>query len=67
MSVLITLVGVWLALNAALFAALWSRRSNPKPRAGLSAAPRGGDCTAFTTTAFEHKRRRRQLTLIDGK
>ena len=33
MSVLIWLVGAWLTLNAALVAALWFRRPNPKLRA----------------------------------
>jgi hypothetical protein len=33
MSVLIWLVGAWLTLNAALAAALWFRRPNPKLRA----------------------------------
>jgi hypothetical protein len=35
MSVLITLLGAWLAFNAALFAALWFRRPNPKLGAKL--------------------------------
>jgi hypothetical protein len=43
MSVLITLLGAWLAFNAALFAALWFRRPNPKLRAKLSSwVVRGG-------------------------
>jgi hypothetical protein len=35
MSVLSILFGVWLAFNAALFAALYFRRPNPKLRAKL--------------------------------
>jgi hypothetical protein len=35
MSVLSTLFGGWLAFNAALFAALYFRRPNPKLRAKL--------------------------------
>ncbi len=35
MSVLSILFGAWLAFSAALFAALWFRRSNPKLRAKL--------------------------------
>jgi hypothetical protein len=62
MSVLITLLGAWLAFNAALFAALWFRRPNPKLRAehstGLSAPRRSGSCA---------ERRRRHLVLISGK
>jgi hypothetical protein len=48
MSVLIWLVGAWLTLNAALVAALWFRRPNPKLRAErrlgimLSAAKEAG-------------------------
>ncbi len=44
MSVLIWLVGAWLTLNAALVAALWFRRPNPKLRAvrRLSAAKEAG-------------------------
>jgi hypothetical protein len=35
MSVLGTLFGAWLVFNAALFAALWFRRPNPKLRGKL--------------------------------
>jgi hypothetical protein len=35
MSVLGTLFGAWLVFNAALFAALWFRRPNPRLRAKL--------------------------------
>ena len=43
MSVLGTLIGAWLAFNAALFVALYFRRPNPKLRAKLfSWVVRGG-------------------------
>src|SRR5260221_10534753 len=39
MSIQSTLFGVWLAFNAALFAALYFRRPNPKLRAKLFSRP----------------------------
>ena len=75
MSVLIWLVGAWLTLNAALVAALWFRRPNPKLRAVrrlwimLSAAKEAGQSSRGqppkNSAGIYHKLSARSQKVVD--